>query len=130
MATMSFKRPRRGRVKRIDFILAGLRRQSWKTRARGRRSPGNDQEGPRAAEVPSCWQKNSRLLPPGRRLGRGVGRGFRVGHRGLSLVGDGDQPQRLAHFGLDLGRDVLVVLQELLGILPALADALALVAEP
>src|SRR6185437_165534 len=41
-----------------------------------------------------------------------------------------DQAQCFAHLGFDLRRDVLVVLEELAGVLAALANAFALVAEP
>ena len=40
------------------------------------------------------------------------------------------QPQCFAHFGIQLGISVAVVLQELPRILAALPDALALIAEP
>ena len=40
------------------------------------------------------------------------------------------QSQRLAHLGVELGHDVLVVFEELAGILAALTDAFAFVAEP
>src|ERR1035437_9162831 len=56
--------------------------------------------------------------------------GFCISRRRLRLVLPRDQAERLAYVGLDLRGDVLVFLQELLGVLPALADAFALVAEP
>src|SRR5206468_3403515 len=40
------------------------------------------------------------------------------------------QPQQLPQFDVDLASDIGVVFQELLGVLPALPDSLALVAEP
>src|SRR5712692_5568011 len=42
----------------------------------------------------------------------------------------GNQAERLAHLGFELGIDFLVVFEELARILAALANALALVAEP
>src|SRR5262249_14335128 len=42
----------------------------------------------------------------------------------------GDKPGVLADGLLDLGRDLRILLQELLGVLPALADALAAIGEP
>src|SRR5262252_1251005 len=44
--------------------------------------------------------------------------------------GTGDEAGVLADCLLDLGRDLRILLQELLGILPALADALAAIGEP
>src|SRR5690348_240413 len=75
-----------------------------------------------AARVLTCW-----LLAAHRALGDfllrfSCRRG--TGHRG------GVQPEFLAQLRVELGGDVLVVLQELAGVLATLADALALVAEP
>src|SRR5690242_10457925 len=41
-----------------------------------------------------------------------------------------DQAQRLPHLGIEFRQDILVVLQELTGILASLANAFTLVAEP
>src|SRR5260370_31447988 len=41
-----------------------------------------------------------------------------------------NQSQRLAHFGVELRHGVFVVFEELAGVLTALANALALIAEP
>src|SRR5271163_3666490 len=49
---------------------------------------------------------------------------------GSWLRGALSQSQRLAYLGVEFGHDVLVVFQELAGILAALADALAFVAVP
>src|ERR1043166_5711148 len=66
-----------------------------------------------------------------RRHGLGVrgmrsGRGFAV----RSAVGVAVHAQRFAQLGFELAGNVFVVLQKLAGIFAALADALALVAEP
>src|SRR5689334_1082273 len=71
---------------------------------------------------------------PGSRYdGRYVGAGAAVdgsGHRIRLRFPAGMNTQRLTDFRLDLGGDVLVLLEELLGVLAALPDALGLVAEP
>src|SRR5271169_6997048 len=53
----------------------------------------------------------------------------RRGHR-LRRRRSGNQPQRLAHFRVELGHGVFVVFEKLAGVFAALADALAFVAEP
>src|ERR1017187_7954522 len=99
-----------------DFIPGCAQRQSRKENA----AEGPREEGPAAR----C------LLAPGGWFGSRMRCGFCIGRRGLRLVLHRDQAERLAYVGLDLRGDVLVFLQELLGVLPALADAFALVAEP
>src|ERR1700739_1869800 len=84
-----------------------------------------------------CLRARMRGSPP-RRYDRrlycfGHGRDLRPGRswggRG-GWSGSDNQSQSFADFDFDLGHDVFVVFEELAGILAALADALALVAEP
>src|ERR1039457_6396510 len=87
--------------------------------------------GPASAEwrvagpAPS-WLRGRRRLPSGRRGFRRGGRGFGCGCRGVGL----DQPQKFAQLGVEGLPDIRVVLKELAGILAALPDAVAFVAEP
>src|SRR5271169_2836172 len=53
----------------------------------------------------------------------------RRGHR-LRRRRSGNQPQRLAHFRVELGHGVFVVFEELPGVFAALADAFTFIAEP
>src|SRR5258707_15852574 len=53
-----------------------------------------------------------------------------ISRSGLRLCRGRNQAQSLAHFIVQLGHGVFIVFEELAGVLAALADAFALVAEP
>src|SRR5664280_1126045 len=97
--------------------------------SRGNRGNRTGEDARRALGEKGPFRRDA-LLPPCRTFGRSTGGGLCIRRCRLRLVLHRDQAERLAHVGLDLHGDVLVFLQKLLGVLAALADAFALIAEP
>src|SRR3974390_123459 len=120
MAMICFNAPRQAKIGALILCCGAGRRQFLTAKS----------EGPGLWPAPASLGYSFALLPPGWPLGRRRRSRFGIGHRLLRLFGHRRQPQRLADFGLQLLADVRVVLEELLGVFAALADAVALVAEP
>src|SRR3974390_282213 len=120
MAMICFNAPRQAKIGALILCWGAGRRQFLTAKS----------EGPGLWPGPASLGYSFALLPPGWPLGRRRRSRFGIGHRLLRLFGHRRQPQRLADFGLQLLADIRVVLEELLGVFAALANAVALVAEP
>src|SRR3974390_1902765 len=120
MAMICFNAPRQAKIGALILCCGAGRRQFLTAKS----------EGPGLWPAPASLGYSFALLPPGWPLGGRRWSRLRIGHCLLRFFGYRRQPQRLAHFGLQLLADICIVLEELLGVFAALADAVALVAEP